>query len=688
VNYAGFLKKIVFLFFILLCCTKMYAQDVQNPVIEQQLEGLTEAEDAETEDDNYQQQLQQLRKSPLNLNTAAEADLQVFRWLTDLQIKNLLRYRLLLGKLVSVYELQAIPGWDIESINRTRPFITVSINIALGDEAGKRFSAGEHSLLIRVSQVLEKSAGYIPPNDSTGPDYLGSQQHVFLRYKYQYKNLLQFGLVGDKDAGEQFLKGAQKNGFDFYSMHLFARDLGIVRRVAIGDFTVNLAQGLLTYQSLAFRKSVDVVNIKRQTEIFRPYNSAAESNFHRGAAITIGTDKLQVSAFASYTKVDANEVIDSANYEDYVSSILTSGYHRTVNENADRKNINQFAMGGRVQYRSSRLQLGVNAIHYKLSKPLQKDPQPYNQYSFSGDNLTGVSVDYAYTFRNIHVFGEVASDQKLNIAQVYGLVASLNSRVDFSMLYRNIAKDYNSLYANAFTEATTPLNERGLYSGLSIRPWGMLRLDMYADVYSFPWLRYRVDRPSKGSDYLIQLTWKPNKQVEVYTRFKSETKGINYTSTGLQYHETEDVPRQNWRTQILYKVSQAVSIRTRAEISWYDRNGREKENGFLIFGDLFYKPMMKPFSMNMRLQYFETDGYNSRLYAYENDVLYTYTVPAFSDKGFRGYFNINYDINKHITTWFKIARTVYTDATSIGSGNDEIPGNHKTDYRVQVLFTL
>lgn len=671
-----------------MCSARIFAQDVPNQVIEQQLESISEADDTETEDDSYQQQLQQLRKNPLNINTARESDLLVFRWLNELQLKNLLSYRQLLGKLVSVYELQAVPGWDIESINRTKPFITVAGSTSLGEEAGRRFRDGDHSLLLRVAQVFEKSVGYIPKDDTTAPKYLGSQQRIFMRYKYVYKNLLQFGIVGDKDAGEQFFKGQQKSGFDFYSLHLFARNLGIVRRLAIGDFTVNLAQGLLTYQSLAFRKSVDVMNIKRQTEIFRPYNSAGEFNFQRGAAITVGSDKFQVSAFASYKKVDANAVVDSANNEDFVSSILTSGYHRTTSENADRKAINQFAMGGRVQYRAGKWQLGVNTVHYKLSKPLEKQEAPYNTYAFGGDNLTGFSADYAYTFRNIHVFGEVASDQKFSIAQVHGLIASVDSRVDVSLLYRNIAKDYNSLYSNAFTESTTPVNEKGLYAGLSVRPWGMLRLDMYADVYSFPWLKYRVDRPSKGSDYLLQLTWKPNKQVEVYTRFKTERKAINYTSAGLPYHETEDVPRQNWRTQVSYKVSPAVTLRSRAEVVWYDQKGKYQEQGFLIYCDFFYKPMMQPVSLNMRLQYFETDGYNSRLYAYENDVLFSYSIPPFSGKGFRSYLNINYDISKHLTTWFRIARTKYMDAETVGSGNDLVEANHKTDYRVQVMFSF
>jgi DNA uptake protein ComE-like DNA-binding protein len=688
VVFKRLLKMTVYTLVCLLYVGEISAQEIPNQVIEQQLETISEADDSDTEDDSYQQQLQQLRRNPLNLNKCSESDLQVFRWLSDLQIKNLLVYRQLLGFFVSIYELQSVPGWDIESISKTRPFITVSNSTSTLEDLKTRLIKGDHNLLLRLGQVFEKSIGFLPVNDTIQPKYSGNPQRLYIRYKYQYKNLLQFGILGDKDAGEQFFKGAQKKGFDFYSMHLFARDLGIIRKIAVGDFTVNLAQGLLTYQSLAFRKSVDVVNIKRQTEIFRPYNSAGEYNFHRGAAITLGSNSFQFSAFASFKKVDANAVIDTTGNEANVSSILTSGYHRTGSEIADRKNIQQLAAGGRLQYRHGKWQVGINSVHYQLSKPLQKQEEPYNNYAFGGDKLTGFSTDYAYTFRNLHVFGEVASDQKLSIAQVHGLVASVHSRVDMSVLYRNIARDYNSINANAFTENTTPINERGLYAGLSVRPWGMLRIDMYADVYRFPWLKYRVSRPSDGSDYLLQLTWRPNKQVEVYTRFKSEKKAINYPASGLPFYETEDVPRQNWRTHVSYKISSAVTIRSRVEVMWYDQHGKALEQGFLLYGDVFYKPMMRPFSMNMRFQFFDTDGYNSRLYAYENDVLYSYSIPPFSGSGFRWYCNVNYDINKHLSVWLRLARTVLQDAKTIGSGYDVINGNHKTDYKTQLLFSF
>ncbi len=678
---------ILILWFLLGIGRLLLAQEVTNNTVEQALENLAEAEELESEDDSYLQQLSQLRRNPLNLNTATLSELQVFRVLNELLLIQLLNYRKLLGPFQSIYELQAVPGWDIETIQRILPYVRVGPTTSAFEGFGERFSGGNHSLVLRLQQVLEQSRGFIP--DSNGQTrYLGSPQRFFLRYKYTYKNTLQFGILGDKDAGEQFFKGAQKNGFDFYSIHFFARNLGIIKRLAIGDFTVNMGQGLLTYQSLAFRKSADVLNIKRQTEIFRPYNSAGEYYFQRGAAITIGVKNWFLSGFVDLRRISSTSQIatDTAEFEDFVSSILTNGLHRTESEASRRLNTKEFGMGGSLQYRTSRFQLGVNAVHYQLEKPLIRQPQPYNYFQFSGKKLTGFSGEYGYTLKNVHLFGEVAMNPGGGKAMIHGLIAGVDRNVDVSLLYRKIDKDYHTMYGDAFTESTTPINESGMFMGVSLRPWRNIKLDAYADVYKFPWLRYRVDKPSEGKDYLLQLTWRPNKQVEVYARYRGETKALNYSDNPGNTRFTADIPRQNWRTQVAYKVSPSVMLRARAEAVWFDAGGKESEQGFMLYTDFIYRPLMKPLAFNLRLQFFETDGYNSRLYAYESDVLYSFSIPPVYGKGIRWYANINYDLTRNISFWFRLARSYYPDQTSIGSGLDEIPTNHKTDYKVQVRF--
>ncbi len=653
---------------------------------EQQLENQTDADQSETEDDTYLQELEQFRKNPINLNSADADELKQLRIISGLQIVNLVSYRNLFGKLLSVYELQAVPAWDIIMIRKLIPFVTVATPLSISEEAGKRFSEGEHSLLLRVSQILETSAGF--NNSTTGTKYLGSPQKILFRYRYTYKNLLQFGLVGDKDAGEQFLKGVQNKGFDFYSFHLFARKIGIIQSLAIGDFSVNMGQGLIQWQGLAFKKSVDVMGVKRQSAVLRPYSSAGEFYFHRGAGITIKKGKVESTAFISFRKIGGNFVSDTVNNEDFISSFLTSGYHRTPSENADRNNLTQTTFGGNIIYKGNRWHIGVNGIYYKFSLPIEKRNEPYNLYAISGNNWYNFSIDYSYTYKNLHFFGEAAADKNFSKAFINGVLISVDPRVDISFVQRIINKAYQSINGNAFTENTYPTNETGFFAGVTIRPAIGWRVDAYGDIYKFPWLKYLVDAPSHGRDYLAQVTYTPNKQVEVYSRFRNETKQSNQPDNSTVTNFIISIPRQSWRTQVNYKLNTAITLRNRVELLWYDNKAVNKENGFLTFFDFMYKPLLSSYSGVLRLQYFETDGYNSRIYAYENDVLYSYSIPSFSDKGFRYYFTLNYDLGKKISFWLRWAQTIYRNKTTVGSGLDEINGNRRTELKLQARLIL
>ena len=678
---------LMLIFFAAMHSTAQVTEPV-TPNTEQQLENITENnEDMENEDDSYLQQMVQYINNPISLNTADAAELIQLRILTPLQIQNFILYRSLVGNLLDLYELQAVPGWDIGTIQKIRPYIYVSSKILLSSDLKTRLQNGDHSILLRVSQVPERSKGFLIDSSSATNFYPGSPQKLLFRYKYTYKNLLQYGILGEKDAGETFFKGKQKQGFDFYSAHIFLRKVGIIKSLAIGDFTVNLGQGLTQWQSLAFKKSVDVINVKREADVLRPYNSAGEINFHRGLGITLAKNNWQFTLFGSYKNIDANFVADtSQRHDDFVSSLQTSGFHRTKSELADKGIQRQLAFGGNFSYQYKRLHLGVNAVQFKFKLPLIKSKEPYNMYALSGSSFGNYSLDYSYTFKNIHFFGEAAFTSKFDKASINGLIISASSRVDMSLLYRNISKSYQSLYTTAFTESSYPNNEKGLYAGISIKPNNYWRIDAYTDFYKFPWLRFRVDAPSTGADYLIQINYKPNKQLEIYTRYHSESKAININFNQLTLSPVMQQPKKNWRTQVSYKINTAITLRSRTEIVWFDKKSTLAEQGFLTYFDFVYKPLLKPYSGSLRVQYFETNGYNSRLYAYENDVLYSFSIPVFYDKGYRYYVNVNYDINKKISFWVKWAQTVYTDKSVIGSGLDEIKGNTRSEIKLQAIY--
>ncbi len=65
----------------------------------------------------------------------------------------------------------------------------------------------------------------------------------------------------------------------------------------------------------------------------------------------------------------------------------------------------------------------------------------------------------------------------------------------------------------------------------------------------------------------------------------------------------------------------------------------------MIFQDIQYSPRSFPLNLSARIAWFNTESYSSRIYAYENDLLYTFSVPAFG-KGLRNYLNLKYKISE------------------------------------------
>src|ERR1700755_1234746 len=213
-------RKSLLLFLPMVICFSLRSTGQDLPEFrKEQLENMAEKNDAEPRDDSYEMDLTEFARHPMNLNTASADDLLQLHFLNILQIRNLISYRKLLGLLLSVHELQAVPGWDLTTIRQLIPYIRVGRDESVYTTLKERWKSGDASVLLRAGQVLEKSKGFEKPSGPDASYYEGSAQNIFIRYNYNYRQLLSFGFSGEKDAGEPFFRGAQRYGFDFYSFH-------------------------------------------------------------------------------------------------------------------------------------------------------------------------------------------------------------------------------------------------------------------------------------------------------------------------------------------------------------------------------------------------------------------------------------------------------------------------------------
>jgi len=693
----------LFLFCIILLCgtTSLFSQEENDPqklqVIEQRIELIAESiGDEELDLNTVFDALSGFYDHPINLNKTTPEELQELLLLTDVQINALFEHIERNGKLISIYELQAVPGFDRQSIRLILPFVKVADHFYSPKfDAKTLFRDGEHELFIRLTRTLEQQEGFLPITDSAlalSPNsrYLGSPERLYTRYRFRYSTNISWGFTAEKDAGEEFFKGSQPNGFDFYSGHVFIKNIGKIKSLAIGDYQVSFGQGLAFATGLAMGKTANTINIKRNYQPLKPFTSVDENQFMRGAATTVSFGKFDITAMFSRQKIDANvitEVDTTVNDEGTaVSSFQITGLHSTPGELADKDALRSSHYGGHVAYKTQKLNVGVTAVYSSFDRTLDRSLSYYNQFEFTGDHNLVTSIDYNFIHRNLNFFGEVARSENGGLGTINGVIAAIDPKLSLSILYRNFGRDYQTLFANPIAEATNPTNEQGIYAGAELKPSPYWTINAYFDSFKSNWLKYGADAPSYGYEILGQVTWRPSKKLEMYARVRNRNKPANTTDevSGLKY--IDDLLQSNYRYQVSYKVSDALTLKNRIELVDYKRGNNPVEKGYFIYQDVLFKPLSKPFDITLRYALFDTDSYNSRIYAYENDVLYSYSIPSFYYRGSRAYGIVRYQYKKLFDVWVRYGYWLYNNRTVIGSGLSEIQGNRKSEIKIQIRF--
>ncbi len=678
----------------------LWAQDPvpqNDEVVQEKIEAIGENTDQEIDYSTLLETLNYYQQHPLNLNTATFEEMMALGLMNDFQVQNLLRHIAKNGKLLRAEELQAINGFDLETIFRILPYVKIS------PDAGsdifslrKSLAAGKHTIMIRFLRVLEEQKGFSPPDKPTDTRYLGSEHKVYTRYRFTAGNRVSVGFTVEKDQGEEFFKGSNKpdhwtepyKGFDYYSGHVMVRGIGIAKTIVIGDYQIETGQGLALWSGLSFGKSNDVMGIKKNAAGIKPYTSVNENQFMRGVAIALGRKKFTTSLFYSSSHVDGNITLtDTLDQVQAFSSFQESGYHRTPAELLDKNRIGRKITGLHAQYKTRRLDLGATAMYTRFSTELQRSTKPYNQYDFSGRDVTNVSVNYSYLYRNFHLFGETARSDNGGMATLNGVMFSMDPRVSLAVMQRYYARNYIALNASAFSESGSS-NEQGIYMGLLAKPARGWTISLYSDMFSYPWLRYLANNPSQGKEYLAQVNYTPNKKTDIYIRYKYTLKQANVTGDPAPIDYLVDKTQFNYRGNVSYKVSASIKLNSRVELSQYQKDVATASKGYLVFQDVTWKKMGSPLSLSARYALFDTDDYDSRIYAYESDVLYAYSIPAYYYRGSRTYVVAKYNIKRGIDVWLRMAQTYYYNRTTIGSGLDEIQGRAKTEVKAQVRFVF
>ena len=576
---------------------------------------------SEVDFEQLQTDLYALHDAPIDLNNTSDEELSQLYFLSPQQIDDILLYA---NKhpFESLYELRMIPSLEDYEIRDLLPFVQITNQQSpITNElyAKEVFVKAHHEITARID------ARNIEGFEGSDPVYTQG------RYRFDYQRKVTFGAQLRRPVGgkaEDLQWGA----------YLQLRDIAPhLHTVVGGNFQASFGQGLVMAPVFHSGKSMYVTSIGQQREALRYYGSVDGEGLH-GAGTTLRWE------WGKQTRLDVSALYSFNHYND------TTWRH---------------VVGANLTLRHKKLEVqlsGIETIYSASIHPYRN--AKYNRHYFRGRNQAVLGASFRYNYGWFDLFGEVATNQKSEITNSkWGIGLIVGSRfyptsgVSLIALYRYYSPWFDNQLGYAFSETSRINDENGGYLGFDITRLNHWRFLGYGDVFYFEGYKYGLgnDTCTLGYDAMAEVQYHQspmtNHQWSLSLRARARKKGASTYSV----RATFDWQRNGW------------SLRTTADFnhSPITNNQSPLPYGVSIAQDIAYdfqSPMSNiqcPISLKLRLQAFDAREWANRIYLYEHDVLYAYSIPATYGLGGRFYLCLRWQIIPQLALYFRASETVY-----------------------------
>lgn len=444
--------------------------------------------------------------------------------------------------------------------------------------------------------------------------YEGSDpMYVQGRYRFDYQRRVLLGVQLRRPAGG-YANDLQYGGY------IQLRDIGCLHTLVAGHFQASFGQGLVMAPVFRSGKSAYVSNVGMNTEGLRDYSSADGEGL-QGAGATLRWQ------WGKQTRLDVSALYSLKRAND-------STLHHLV--------------GANLTLRHKRLQVELTAIENIYSDSIRPyRDAAYNAHYFRGRNQAVVGASARYNYGWFDVFGEVATAQnreKWGVGTIVGSRFYPTDGVSLLLLYRYYSPWFDNALGYAFSETSRIGDENGLYVGFDLTRWKGWRVSGYADLFRFSGVKYGIPyAPSLGYDAMAETQYHARLWY-MALRLRAREKGGRATySARYQF---------DW-------ASGGWSLRSTAEANLVRESASPLTYGVTLYQDAGYAFSRVPLALRVRVQYFDAREWNNRIYGYEHDVLYAFSIPAVYGIGGRAYVCLRWQIVEQLALYLRISETVY-----------------------------
>lgn len=586
----------------------------------------------ETDYEQLQTDLYALHEAPIDLNNTSAEELSQLYFLSPRQIDEILIYA---DKhpFESLYELRMITSLADYEIRDLLPFVRVGAraqehNLYL--YAREVFAHASHELITRLdARNIEDFEGHDPMYAQT-------------RYRFDYQRRITFGMQLRRPAG-----GGAKDLQ--YGAYLQLRDIAPhLHTVVAGNFQASFGQGLVLAPVYRTGKTMYVASVGQSAEGLRYYGSADGEGLH-GAGGTFRWEwskKTRLDVSALYSMKRAND----------------STWHHLI--------------GANLTMRHNRLQVQLTAIENLWSDSIHPyRDAAYNQHYFRGRSQAVVGASARYNHGWFDLFGEVAAAENNNwgFGTIVGSRFYPASGISLVALYRYYSPWFDNAAGYAFSETSRIGDENGGYVGIDITRVKNWRFTAYGDIFYFSGPKYGIpEGETIGFDAMTEAQWHARIRSQFYAfklRLRAKQKGgtgiysaraqFDWQSGGWSLRTTADANLSGLESAI---SSQAYGVSLAQDVSF-------------DFSCLSTSSTKIPLTLKLRVQGFDAREWANRIYLYEHDVLYAFSIPAVYGLGGRAYVCLRWQIIPQLALYLRVSETVY--ARSWAAAHDR--PNTRTD---------
>lgn len=655
-------------------------------LLERRLEELLDVGEpaGDTESEELLLELELLAAEPLNVNRAPLEELMRIPGLGASQAAAIVDHRERSGSFVSISELTDVTGIGPVTLERIAPFVGLGSaaeqrrQIYLNPETWTR--NGRTELVSRLRRPLDLADGYLLPDSLGG--YAGNALHHYQRAIYRSDNL-SIGLIRHKRPGERAGGFAAPDGGP---IHAALHDLGRLRTFVAGDYRVQFGQGLILGGAGVLGKGDDVIrSVNRGGAGVRPHTSTQAANAFRGAGLTWG-ERLVVTAFWSRRPRTAAEADG-----DSIRLPMRSPSYRTPTEVQRRYNTVQRSAGAHLSWHFRGGQIGAGGLHNRFDRPVQRGSGEWQLHDPQGHDASALSLDGRFTRGPVQLFGEAGRTGEGGLGLLAGVETMAGESTRLTLSWRRYGERFRPLFGDSFSEQSGPPgNEQGWYLGLDHRFSPSIRLRGYLDLFTFPGPRFRTRSPSHGSDWMGELRVRLDRQTELILRLRRKERGEEIdllTSGGETVRVQRPESRFGGRVQLKRQFHEGLRLRWRVEHVGARPAAGGHSTGWMGWQDVRVRPH-RTLTIDLRLTLFDTDGFDSRIYHFENDLLYAFTSTQLQDRGRRFYLLTSWRPVERVQLWFKAGATLFSGRDELGSGAERIDGNRRSEASLQMRVLL